>query len=122
MRAVKLTGTSSARELLPKDSEDVLVIENGHAVALVTPFDDDDAEWYARERNPEFIESIRRAREQVKRGETLTESDLDILLSDNVDGIDLKQFSEPVSVETLRRTKCSQVPTDAGVYVVLRPK
>jgi hypothetical protein len=122
MRAVKLTSTSSARELLPKDSEEVLVLEGGHAVALVTPFDDDDAEWYARERDPQFIESIRRAREQVKRGETFSDSELSILLAEKLDGISFSGFSNPVSVETLRRTKCSQVPTDSGVYVVLRSK
>src|SRR5438876_10694266 len=106
MRAVILKNTSSARELLPKDSEEVLVFENGHAVALVTPFDDEDAEWYARERDPKFIESIRRAREQVKRGETVAHADLDRFFSENLDGLDLSNFSPPVSVETLRRTKC----------------
>jgi hypothetical protein len=122
MRAVKLKSTSSARELLPKDSEEVLVIENGHAVALVTPFDDEDAEWYALERHSKFIESIRRAREQVKRGETIAEADLDRFFSENVDGVDLNGFSAPVSVETLRRTKCSAVPETPGVYAVFRAK
>src|SRR5687768_13507967 len=120
MRAVKVTDTSSAKELLPKDEEDVLVLRDGRAVALVTPFDDDDAEWYALERSPKFIESIRRAREQMKRGETIAHEDLDRFLADKVDGIDLKGFSDPVSVETLRRTKCSSFPTVRGVHVVLR--
>ena len=33
--------------------------------------DRDDLEWYARERDPEFLASLVRAREQVARGETL---------------------------------------------------
>ncbi len=63
MRAVSVTDRSSARELLPKgDEQEVLVLRNGRAVALVTPFDDEDAEWYARERDPDFIKSIQRSK------------------------------------------------------------
>ncbi len=122
MKTIRLTNHSSARELLPTaGEEEVLVLKGGHAVALVMPFDDDDAEWYSRERSAEFIESIHRARAQVKRGETVSESDLDALFVEHVDGIDLSGFSSLVSIETLQRTRCSAVPTDAGVYVVLRP-
>jgi hypothetical protein len=56
--------------------DDVLLIEGGHAVALVQPFDDDDLEWYSRERDPAFIESIQRAREQVAAGQTVSHDDL----------------------------------------------
>jgi len=31
------------------EQEEVLVMRDGHAVALLMPFDDDDLEWYARE-------------------------------------------------------------------------
>ena len=48
--------------------DDLILTRDGHAVALVMPFDDDDLEWYARERDPEFLNSIARAREQVKTG------------------------------------------------------
>jgi len=54
--------------------EDVIVFENGHPVALI--IDDDDLEWYARERDPEFIKSIALARAKVKAGEFLTEAEL----------------------------------------------
>ena len=40
------------------------------------PFDDDDLEWYARERDPEFIESLAKARLQVTRGNTISHADL----------------------------------------------
>src|SRR5205809_7091873 len=111
MKAVTVTDRSYARELLPDNSkEDILVLRNGRAVAVVMPFDDDDKDWYEREGDPEFVESVRRAREQVKRGETISERELDAVLAESTDGIDLTDFSPPVSVETLRRTKCSRVP------------
>lgn len=39
-------------------------------------FDDDDLEWYARERDPEFVASIARARRQVQEGRTIGHADL----------------------------------------------
>lgn len=121
MKTVAITDKPSIAELLPENGEDVLLVRDGHAVALVTPVDDDDLDWYARERDPAFVESIRRAREQIKRGETMSQAELDRVLSKDTDGIDLSDFSPPVSVETLQRTKCSAVPTRPGVYVVLYP-
>ena len=56
--------------------EDVLIIRDGHVVALVTPFDDDDAEWYARERDPAFIASIAEARKQAQDGKTISHDEL----------------------------------------------
>lgn len=37
---------------------------------------DDDAEWYLSESDPAFIESIRRAREQVTQGQVITHEQL----------------------------------------------
>ena len=54
---------------------DVLVMRDGHMVALLMPFDDD-LEWYARERDPEFLASLSRARRQVQEGRTITHGDL----------------------------------------------
>lgn len=122
MKTVQVTSRSTAKDVLPGDpSEEILVVRGGHAVALVMPFDDDDAEWYSRERSPQFIDSIQRAREQVSRGETVSEDDLDALFADTLDGLDLSNFSSPMSVGTLQRTKCAAVPNKPGVYVVLFP-
>lgn len=56
--------------------EEVLLVRDGHAVALVIPFDDDDLEWYSRERDPAFLESLARARRQVREGKTVGHRDL----------------------------------------------
>ena len=56
--------------------EEVLVLRDGHPVALLTPFDDDDLEWYLRERDPAFIESIARARKQIAEGDTVSLEEL----------------------------------------------
>jgi hypothetical protein len=56
----------------PAAPEKVLVTRDGHVVALIMPFDDDDPEWYASERDPVFLASITRARRQVREGGTVT--------------------------------------------------
>ncbi len=77
MKTIILTGESSAKEVLAQgENEEVLVVRDGHPVALVVPFDDDDVAWYARERDPSFIESIARARQQVSEGQTVSHEDL----------------------------------------------
>jgi PHD/YefM family antitoxin component YafN of YafNO toxin-antitoxin module len=58
------------------EQEEVLVMRDGHVVALLMPFDDDDLEWYARERDPEFLASLARARRQVQQGRTIAHADL----------------------------------------------
>lgn len=57
--------TSCADIVREAEREDVVLMREGHAVALVTPFDDDDLEWYVREHDAEFLQSIARARTQV---------------------------------------------------------
>lgn len=56
--------------------EDVLIMRDGNAVALVIPFDEDDLQWYARERAPAFLESIARARQQVAAGAIVRHAEL----------------------------------------------
>ena len=56
--------------------ERLLLVRDGHAVALFIPFDDDDLEWYSRERDPAFVESLARARRQVEEGKTVSHLDL----------------------------------------------
>jgi hypothetical protein len=58
------------------EQEEVIVMRDGHAVALLMPFDDDDLDWLARERDPEFLASLARARRQVHEGRTITHADL----------------------------------------------
>jgi PHD/YefM family antitoxin component YafN of YafNO toxin-antitoxin module len=56
--------------------KDVIVLRDGHPVVLMTPFDDDDLAWYARERDPAFLESLAKARRQVEQGKTVSHEDL----------------------------------------------
>ncbi|MGO8749908.1 MAG: hypothetical protein ACLQNE_28520 [Thermoguttaceae bacterium] len=58
------------------EHEEVLVMRDGHAVALLMPFDDDDLEWYVREREPSFLASIAQARWQVQEGRTIGHDEL----------------------------------------------
>ncbi len=58
------------------EHEEVLLMRNGHAVAMIMPFDDDDLEWYARERDPAFLASIADARQQIKQGKVMSHGDL----------------------------------------------
>ena len=58
------------------EHEEVLLMRDGHAVALLMPFDDDDLEWYPRERDPKFLASIAEARRQVQEGRTIGHGDL----------------------------------------------
>lgn len=77
MKSVELTHpAASERAIQEGQREDVLVTRDGRPVALVVPFDADDLEWYARERDPEFIRSIERARAQVKAGQSISQEQL----------------------------------------------
>lgn len=62
-------------------TEDVVLLQNGHAVALLSDFDDDDLEWFAQERDPAFLSSLARAREQVAKGQVISHEDLKKQLS-----------------------------------------
>jgi antitoxin (DNA-binding transcriptional repressor) of toxin-antitoxin stability system len=71
MKTVAWTDKTPWEDLMRQaEKEDVLLTRDGHAVALLTPFDDDDLEWYARERDPAFLASITTARQQVTAGKT----------------------------------------------------
>lgn len=77
MKKVDLsTPAASEQAIRDGQSEEVVVLRHGRPVALVVPFDEDDLEWYGRERDPAFVESIARAREQVKSGQTLSHDEL----------------------------------------------
>lgn len=73
MKTVNAEDKATVEQLLKLGGEEpVLVLQQGHAVAMLMPFDDDDLEWYARERDPKFIESIARAREQARTGQIVS--------------------------------------------------
>ena len=77
MKTLNWTETTDSVEILKAaEHENVVLMRDGHAVALVVPFDDDDLEWYARDRDPDFVASIARAREQVQRGRTVSHDEL----------------------------------------------
>jgi len=80
MKTVTVTGSSPLEAALSEGTEDVLLVRDGHAVALVVPFDDEDLEWYARERDPAFIASIAEGRKQVEQGKTMSHHELKAML------------------------------------------
>jgi antitoxin (DNA-binding transcriptional repressor) of toxin-antitoxin stability system len=77
MKSIELNVPAASEQALRDGQvEDVVVLRDGHPVALVMPFDEDDLEWYARERDSGFIDSIARAREQAAAGQTIGHEDL----------------------------------------------
>ena len=77
MKTVIWTNDASWDDVLRQaGEEDVVVLRDGHPVVLMTPFDDDDLEWYARERDPAFLESLAKARRQVEQGKTVSHENL----------------------------------------------
>jgi antitoxin (DNA-binding transcriptional repressor) of toxin-antitoxin stability system len=77
MKKIELnTPAASEQAIREGQVEDVIVLEDGRPVALVMPFDEDDLAWYARERDPAFIESIAEARRQVAAGQTIRHDEL----------------------------------------------
>jgi hypothetical protein len=77
MKTMNWSETVSSAEIVQAaQQEHVVLLRDGHAVALVMPFDDDDLEWYARERDSAFLASIATAREQIRQGHTLSHEDL----------------------------------------------
>jgi hypothetical protein len=77
MKTISLKDAQSSDQAIREgQQEEVVVFRDGKPVALVMPFDDDDLQWYATEREPAFIESIARAREQAKSGQTISHDEL----------------------------------------------
>jgi antitoxin (DNA-binding transcriptional repressor) of toxin-antitoxin stability system len=77
VKTVTVTDSISWDQLMQQiNGEEVQVLRDGHPVALLTPFDDDDLEWYVRKRDPGFLASIAKARQQAQQGKTLSHGDL----------------------------------------------
>jgi hypothetical protein len=69
-------GMSWENVMRQAEQEDVVVLRDGHPIALVTPFDDDDLHLHAPERDPAFLASIAQARQQIARGNSINHGDL----------------------------------------------
>ena len=78
MKKVELTQSTTASDLIGQNGqeEEVLVMRDGHPVALIVPFDDDDLEWYAQEHDPEFLESLEQGRKDIAEGRGITHEEL----------------------------------------------
>ena len=77
MKQIEVAPSLKWEEVLQQiKSEDIVLTCDGHAVALLREFDDDDLYWYAREHDPKFLASIARAREQVAQGKTISHEEL----------------------------------------------
>ncbi|MBW3538902.1 MAG: hypothetical protein KY476_01400 [Planctomycetes bacterium] len=77
MKTMVVSETTTVEEVIAAvDQDDVLLYREGKPVALLSAFDEDDLEWYVREREPAFVESIARARQQVEAGQTLSQEAL----------------------------------------------
>ena len=76
MRPIHVTEQTPLAEALGDADEEVLILRGGRVVALLVPFDDEVAAWYAKERDAGFIASVAEAREQVRQGQTVSHDEL----------------------------------------------
>ncbi len=77
MKTINIEDARSSEAAITEGQiQEVVVLRDGKPLALVVPFDDDDLEWYARERDPAFIESIARARAQAASGRAIGHDEL----------------------------------------------
>jgi hypothetical protein len=65
-----------AKVLRKMKKGDVVLMRNGHAVALLQQFDDEELYWYTRQQDPEFIASIARARKRAAKGQTISHEEM----------------------------------------------
>ena len=73
MKTVTWTDNTAWEDAMRQAEQgEVLVMRSGHAVALLMPFDDDDLDWYERERDPRFLASLAQARRQVQESRTIS--------------------------------------------------
>jgi hypothetical protein len=77
MTQIELTPGLEVEKIIQQAQEgDVVLMRAGHAVALLSDFDDEDLYWYGRERDPQFLASLAKAREQVANGQTVSHEEL----------------------------------------------
>ena len=80
MKTLVASKEFSTEELIRRQEDHLVLIDRGRAVALVSRLDDDDVDWLDRELDPDFIESLARARRQVSEGQTRSLADVKIEL------------------------------------------
>lgn len=77
MKQIELTPEVALEHLLQQaKQEDIVVMRQGHAVALISELDDEELYWYARERDPAFLASLSRARTQIQEGQAVSHEEL----------------------------------------------
>ena len=77
MKQVELTPNLTLESILQQmNGEDIVLTQDGHAVAVLSACDDDELYWRQREGAPEFIASIAEARAQVAQGRTISHEEL----------------------------------------------
>jgi mRNA-degrading endonuclease RelE of RelBE toxin-antitoxin system len=77
MKQVEITpGLELDTVLQQIKDEDIVLMRQGHAIALLCDFDDDDLYWYGREQDPQFQASLKQAREQAAQGQAVALQDL----------------------------------------------
>jgi hypothetical protein len=77
MKQIELTRDLRIDQLIRQAQDgDLVLTRRGHAVALLSEIDDEDLSWYRRERDPKFLASIARARNQLQEGKGVSHRDL----------------------------------------------
>lgn len=77
MKTISLSDTTAIEELIAAvDEDDVVLLREGKPVALLSAFDVDDLEWYSREHDHAFLDSIARARQQIEAGKAVSHEEL----------------------------------------------
>lgn len=77
MKTLQWSDAASAEELLRQaQEEEIVVIRNGRAVAVVQPLDEEELAWLIRERDPAFAASIAQARADIEAGKAIGHDEL----------------------------------------------
>jgi hypothetical protein len=77
VKQIELTDLVGWDDLLRQvGQDDIVLTRRGQAVALLSELDEEELYWYRRENDPAFVASLKRARDQAKRGKTISHSEL----------------------------------------------
>jgi hypothetical protein len=77
MKQIELTDLVGWDELLRQiEREDIVLTRRGQAVALLSEIDQEELYWRQREKDPAFIASLVRARDQAKQRKTISHQKL----------------------------------------------
>lgn len=78
MKTITATKELSSEDLIDQVQNDqIILLRGGRPAAVVMSLDDDDdLEWLKRELDPQFIASIARAREDVRKGKGVSHDEV----------------------------------------------